>query len=92
MEGLTEGRMVHFVMPDGQHRPAVVVRVWREVVSACEGYVNLQVFTDSSNDILDDDMLTSFDAKAIRRGVLWKTSVCYDEEKSIGTWHWIEKA
>jgi hypothetical protein len=28
MEGLTEGRVVHFVMPDGTHRPAIIVQVW----------------------------------------------------------------
>jgi len=50
MEGFTEGRMVHFVMPDGEHRPAVVVRVWRPQTPENPGYCNLQVFTDGSND------------------------------------------
>lgn len=90
MKGLTEGRIVHFVMPNGEHRPAIVVRVWREIASACEGYVNLQVFTDGSNDVLGSEQFTSFDAEAIRRGVLWKTSVCYSETKEPGTWHWPE--
>lgn len=34
-------RMVHFVMPNGQHRPAVVVHVNED------GTPNLQVFTDA---------------------------------------------
>lgn len=45
MEGLTEGRMVHFVMQNGEHRPAVVVKVWNT-----DGTANLQVWTDGAND------------------------------------------
>jgi hypothetical protein len=82
MDGLTEGRIVHFVMPDGQHRPAIVVRVWRDIAEPCEGYVNLQVFTDGRND-----------GEQFESGISWQTSICYDdEEKKPRTWHWIEKA
>lgn len=82
MEGLTEGRMVHYVLPDGpshgQHRPATVVKVWD--VSGCEGYVNLQVFTDGSND-----------GEKYASGLYWATSKCYSQEPKEDTWHWIEK-
>lgn len=44
MDGLIEGRMVHYVMPNGEHRPAVVTRVWSE------GCCNLTVFPDLTND------------------------------------------
>lgn len=81
MEGLIEGRIVHYVLPDdndcltpGQHRPAIVVKVWHE------GAVNLQVFTDFDNDYPRSD------------GHIWATSVEYDENKTEGTWHWIERA
>ncbi len=40
------GRIVHFVMPDGEHRPAIIVKVW----DPDSGTSNLQVFTDSGND------------------------------------------
>lgn len=56
MEGLTEGRMVHFVLPDGnntgEHRPAIVVKVWGNGLDNLpeNGYSNLQVLTDSLND------------------------------------------
>lgn len=81
MQGLTEGRIVHFVMPDGAHRPAIVVNVW-QVSGQCEGYVNLQVFTDGAND-----------GQAFASGLLWQTSVCHDTDtKKPGTWHWIEPA
>lgn len=94
MEGLTEGRIVHYVLNEGadkgQHRPAIVVRVWRveEVNDEAprppkNGCSNLQVFTDSDEDGKYNDELPP---------VMWKTSVLYDEAGTPGTWHWIEKA
>lgn len=92
MPGLTEGRIVHYVMedaeehrqqPDGTvawgpaHRPAIIIKVWdRE-----RGTVNLQVFTDGSND-----------GAFYESGIAWKTSRVYSEGKESGTWHWIEQA
>lgn len=84
MEGLTEGRMVHYVLANGEHRPAVVVRVWH-ATGACAGYVNLQVFTDGSND-------NDADAAINGASVVWCTSVCYAAIPEPHTWHWIEKA
>lgn len=49
MDGLTEGRIVHFVLPNGDHRPAIVVRVWTAPL------VNLQVFIDGTNDHVPQD-------------------------------------
>jgi hypothetical protein len=84
-QGLTVGRMVHYVLPEGrslgEHRPAIVVRVWKDIPSYPEGTVNLQVFTDGSNDGRDH-----------AAGIVWRTSVHYSEGKEPGTWHWIEKA
>lgn len=86
MEGLTEGRIVHFVFEDPGyglvHRPAMVVRVWNKD----DGYVNLMVFPDGSND------------RALARETVpcelpvWITSIRYSEEPKALTWHWIEKA
>jgi len=80
MDGLTEGRIVHYVLAEGrskgEHRPAIVVRVWRDHAA---GMVQLQVFTDGTNDGFDT-------------GVVWRTSVHYDASSAPGTWHWIEKA
>lgn len=85
MEGLIEGRIVHYVMPDGQHRPAVVVRVWNS--PGHEGLANLQAITDGTNDVV-----TGAPAEAAK-GLMWATSVENDEtEKKPGTWHWIERA
>jgi hypothetical protein len=86
LPGLTEGRIVHYVLSDGrskgQHRPAIVVQDWKQE----NGSVNLQVFTDGSNDYLGkgQDGTWCF--------TLWKTSVHYSEEPKPGTWHWPEKA
>lgn len=40
----TIGRIVEYVMEDGQIRPAIIVRVWSDIC------VQLQVFTDGDND------------------------------------------
>lgn len=83
MDGLTEGRIVHYVMTTGEHRPAIVVKVWNKE----SGVVNLNVFTDWGND------MKSSDGSPLKSGDIWATSVLPDEvEKIIGTWHWIEKA
>lgn len=83
MQGLTEGRMVHFVLADGnhpgEHRPAIVVNAWGG--SPHEGRVNLHVFTDFGND-----------GKQYENGGFWATSAPYSEDKLPGTWHWIEQA
>lgn len=95
MKGLTEGRMVHFVTPSGTHRPAIIVRVW-DVSGGCEGYVNLQVITDGSNDLNEWQINNIHDTEkiaSIRAGLTWETSVCFDENGQIPrTWHWIEPA
>ncbi len=82
MEGLTEGRIVHYVLDtgpsEGQHRPAIVVRVWEKAT----GYIQLQVFVDGTND-----------GFAPGENVVWRTSVQPDPtgEKPY-SWHWIERA
>jgi hypothetical protein len=84
------GRIVHYVLADddtnrsgapGQHRPAIVVRVWPGEYgnNECPDGVNLQVFLDGSNDIEPG------------QPTLWKTSVEYSDEGKPGTWHWPER-
>lgn len=83
MQGLTEGRIVHFVLDKDQHRPAVIVKVWSKET----GTSNLQVFVDGTNDKYYGVGL--FEQIA---GMMWRTSVVYSEEPKVGTWHWIEPA
>lgn len=105
MEGLTEGRIVHFVMPNGEHRPAIVVRVWRVKIQTDNeftleapenGCCQLQVFTDGSNDVdqsFGDNMEYSvYKMEEARDGIMWRTSVLYSENPKPSTWHWVEKA
>lgn len=93
MEGLIEGRMVHYVMPNGQHRPAIIVKVWGET-----GLSNLQVITDGSNDVpYTEEEKEKFKNYGIapddiRHGHIWKTSISFSEEPQPNTWHWVEKA
>lgn len=85
MDGLIEGRIVHFVfereLPDGDkkliHRPAIITKVW----DLNNGCCNMQVFMDGYNDA---DLTDS-------PGVIWRTSILYSEEPKPYTWHWIEK-
>jgi hypothetical protein len=94
MEGLTEGRIVHFVMPDGKHAPAMIVKVWNQD----SGMSNLQVFTDGSNALPhtpeEKEKFGNFgiDLKEVSHGHIWMTSRLYSDYQEPGTWHWIEKA
>lgn len=83
MDGLTEGRMVHYVLDrgpaEGEHRPAIVTKVCPPEWGYEDGAVQLTVFPDWSNDGFDD-------------GPCWATSIHFSETKEPGTWHWIEPA
>jgi hypothetical protein len=88
MGGLIEGRIVHYVLSNGQHRPAIVVRNWSDPdMLGSEGRVNLIVFADGSND------RGAISGTASEQGLFWATSAHYDQEgEKHHTWHWIEKA
>jgi hypothetical protein len=78
----TIGRIVHFVLPNGQHRPGIVVHNWPGN-DPPGGLVQLQVFTDSDADGRYNDQLPA---------VSWRTSIKQDEETMApGTWHWPER-
>lgn len=81
LSGLTEGRIVHFVMGDGtepwKHRPAIVVNAHP---GHERGVVNLVVYADGKHDIPDGPF------------VFHKDNIPYSEEKIPSTWHWPEKA
>lgn len=78
------GRIVHFVLPNGEHRPAIIVRVSEEKPTE-NSVVQLQVFTDGSNDASQHQRENSL-------GLLWRTSVRQDNEAKLpGTWHEAER-
>lgn len=80
--GLTVGRMVHYVMPNGVHRPAIVVHVWDKD----SGLVNVRVLTDGANDTAAVGWHPDHPD--------WVTSIQYDDspDPAQHTWHWIERA
>jgi len=81
MDGITEGRIVHYVTSKGKHRPAIIVQVWSKET----GCSNLQVFTDGYNDFKAESEF------AIPQNIAWMTSVSYSEEPLPRTWHFPER-
>ena len=81
MEGLTEGRIVSFVVGPETHRAAIVVRDWKTP----DGKVTLNVFWDGQNDYrMSLDHGDSNDLSRVR-------FVPYGEDTTVpGTWHWID--
>ena len=80
MEGLTEGRNVHYVAYNGRHLAAMVIG-HQQVFDDSVALADLAVFTNMEN------------ANGIKSyGLQFHQSVMYSEEKKPGTWHWIEKA
>lgn len=78
--------LVHYVLESGacagEHRPAIVVKKCPPEWGYPEDdrAVQLQVFTDGSND-----------GGIFQSGMVWRTSVKYSETKELGTWHYIEE-
>jgi hypothetical protein len=98
IDGLTEGRIVHYVMAGqdapsaghqsvGQHRPATIVRTW-DKESGCS---NLIVFLDGSNDGHKYKVEHMGVAHDEYRHTYWATSRMYSEGGEPGTWHWPER-
>ena len=81
------GRIVHFVLPEhhrnaGEHRPAMIVRVWTQpgVATKPTEAVQLCVFLDGPN----DDVNQSSEASLM----MWQSSVLQDNETMAPrTWH-----
>ncbi len=72
-------RIVHYVLPNGAHRPAIITCV--PLISECPDQVNLQVFLDGGND----------DVPA-NQGTTWVRGARYDETGMVGnSWHWPER-
>lgn len=76
------GRIVHYVMLNGEIRPAIIVRVWQPIAHpSCPGMSNLQVYLDGQNDV---------QAIAVSGppATMWQGSVFYSADMRPGTWHW----
>ena len=78
MPGFGVGQIVHYILPigpsAGQHRPAIIVRVWTtDRLYTCQ----LQVFTDGRNDGMDNVTWAT--------SVPYDES-----GENSGSWHWPE--
>lgn len=78
----TAGRIVNYVMKDGQVRPFLIV-------SATDNAPNGKLFYDCTN---DSGNFPNQEPVNIGDGVEQLWSVTYSEEKKPGTWHWPTKA
>lgn len=71
----TIGRIVHYVLSDNEHRPAIITYVFSSNI------VNLQVFNDGHNDNQPSLAGTSWRSSVEQD----------EEFKEEGTWHWPER-
>lgn len=76
MEGLTEGRIVHYVAYNQRHLAAIVIGG-----DFASGSVNLAVFSDMPNV-----------RGGINMGLQFQAAVPKADPDVPGTWHWPEKA
>ena len=80
MQKPTIGRIVHFVLPNGEHRPAIIVRVWTEEFPnnpVEHTGLNLQIFLDGTN---DNEAYRGMELPAkidLLHGTMWYTSAQY---------------
>lgn len=104
LDEIQTGRIVHFVIPLGKCRPAIVTEDWKE--SGKPGYCNLVVFPDGSNDGkygIDDHIhrftntpvpIEGLPTERTDRANLplltgWETSVHPNHAiRAVRTWHW----
>jgi hypothetical protein len=98
MDGVGTGRVVHYVLKSGKHRPAIIV----EPCSAREqppeiGVINIVVFLDGTNDMrsyhegVGMESGIEFSSAQYSACTAWRTSVHFSAEPKPGTWHWPEK-
>jgi hypothetical protein len=83
MEGLTEGRMVHYVTYNNRHLAAIVIGHMEGATALKHpiSFADLAVFMNMDK----VNGLKNF-------GLQFHSQVAYSEDKEPGTWHWIEKA
>jgi hypothetical protein len=77
-KGLTIGRVVHYVVSPGEHRPAIVTRVVDKKI----GLVNLNVLRDYED-------ITAF--VGVNNGGYLVANVYPSETLPVRTWHWPER-
>lgn len=106
MQGLTEGRMVHYVLT-AEDAEAITHRRVRDAGHSENWPVGAQAHI--GNPVREGEHVPMIVVKVWDKGEngngscngqvmldgndsYWATSRLYDEEKNPGTWHWIEQA
>lgn len=75
MQGLSEGRIVHYVAYNDRHLAALVIGG-----DFAHGVVNLAVFSDMPNV-----------RGGVNMGLQFQAAVPFDDAAAPGSWHWPEK-
>lgn len=100
MRGLIEGRIVHIVLDNSEHRAAIITKVVHNPketdVPYAPAVVNLNVQTAGPEDapwLFDPEMeqYIKENPNAMPEVVRLK-DVPYDQLKACGTWHWTEQS
>lgn len=84
-----QNRIVHYVLTNaGGCRPFLVTRVWNEEL------VNGTLFIDGTNDYENVPYWSSpqknYKLAVPAELLIWRTSIKYDKDKNVHTWHWPE--
>jgi len=106
MEGLTEGKIVHYVAYNQKHLTSIVIGVDSGTDSEKPVKADLAIFTSMKhfgewrpeqarsvfgNEADDHDEYLMILALAIKDGNLqFQPRIPFNQEKTPGTWHWIE--
>jgi hypothetical protein len=85
MEGLIEGRIVHYVAYNNRHLAAIVIGVtpnktegeWEELP---KDKIDIALFSNMANVNGNKNY-----------GLQFHSDIPFDDEKKPGTWHWIER-
>jgi hypothetical protein len=84
INGLIEGRIIHYVLSNNEHRPGIITKVYDKNLGMC----NVQIFLD----VVTDNQLSEFSDNDMSIGLSYKSHRYYDDtNKRPGTWHFIER-
>jgi len=103
MQGLTVGRIVHYVLTDQDveqinRRRVPTVGHGENWPQGAQAHVGSPALTGDHIPMLvvrvwpESDSLINGQCFLDGNDVLWVTSRVFNEDKVMGTWHWIEKA
>lgn len=95
MEGLTEGRIVHYVLNQGrhagEHRAAIIAKVWRHPSPDLRNPDGTPTIVTPENGVSNISVFMDAANDGLPEVVVMG-SVIFDPDCAPGTWHWIEKA